>query len=101
MIITQGWRSISELLRADCRGQGKVSAYQAMSLLAIGCSAALAYFAPVSAPLVPNLAAGIEGVWHPAVVISLQTLWVIVFVMFGKSMVTGAEISFHLRHDRI
>jgi len=24
-----------------------------------------------------------------------------VFVQFGKSMVTGAEISFHLHHDRI
>ena len=101
MIITQGWRLISEMLRADCRGQGKISAYQIMSLLAIGCAAALGYFAPVSAPLVPNLAAGIERVWHPAVVISLQTLWVIVFMMFGKSMVTGAEISFHLHHDRI
>ena len=101
MIITQSWRLISEMLRADCRGEGKISAYQIMSLLAIGCTAALAYFAPVSAPLVPNLAAGIECVWHPAVVISLQALWVIVFVLFGKSMVTGAEISFHLRHDRI
>jgi hypothetical protein len=101
MIITQSWRLISEMLRADCRGEGKISAYQIMSLLAIACTAALAYFAPFSAPLVPNLAAGIECVWHPAVVISLQALWVIVFVLFGKSMVTGAEISFHLRHDRI
>ena len=101
MIITQGWRLISEMLRADCRGQGKISAYQIMSLVAIGCAAALAYFAPVSASLVPNLAAGIERVWHPAVVISLQAVWVIVFMMFGKSMVTGAEISFHLHHDRI
>jgi hypothetical protein len=101
MIITQSWRLISEMLRADCRGEGKISAYQIMSLLAIGYTAALAYLAPAPAPLVPNLAAGIECVWHPAVVISLQALWVIVFVLFGKSMVTGAEISFHLRHDRI
>jgi hypothetical protein len=28
-------------------------------------------------------------------------LWAVVFVQFGKSMVTGAEISFHLHHDRI
>ena len=53
MIITQGWRLISEMLRADCRGQGKISAYQIMSLLAIGGAVALGYFAPVSAPLVP------------------------------------------------
>jgi hypothetical protein len=30
-----------------------------------------------------------------------QALWVIVFIMFGKSMVTGAQIFFHLRGDRI
>ena len=71
------------------------------NVLAIGSAAVLSYFAPVSGPVIPNLAAGIERVWHPAVVISLQTLWVIVFMMFGKSMVTGAEISFHLHHDRI
>ena len=100
-VITQGWRWISELLRADCRGRGKISAYQVMSVLAILCAAVLAYVTSASAPLAPNLAAGIERVWHPAVVISLQALWVVVFVMFGKSMVTGAEISFHLHHDRI
>jgi hypothetical protein len=33
--------------------------------------------------------------------IALQALWVVVFVMFGKSMVTGAQISLHLRHDRV
>jgi hypothetical protein len=101
MAVTQGWRSLSETLRADCRGQRKISAYQVMGVLAILCAAVLAYVTSASAPLVPNLAAGIERLWHPAVVISLQALWVVVFVMFGKSMVTGAEISFHLRHDRI
>ena len=43
---------------------------------------------------------GIEAAWHPVVVLFLQTLWGIVFLLFGKSMVTGAEISFHLHHDR-
>jgi hypothetical protein len=101
MAVTQGWRSFSETLRADCRGQGKISAYQAMSVVAIVCAAVLAYVSSAAAPIAPNLAAGIERVWHPAVVIALQALWVVVFLMFGKSMVTGAEISFHLRHDRI
>jgi hypothetical protein len=101
MAVTQGWRSLSETLRADYRGGGKISAYQIMGILAIVFAAALVNCAPVSAPMVPNLTAGIESLWHPAVVISLQALWIIVFVMFGKSMVTGAEISFHLRNDRI
>jgi hypothetical protein len=33
--------------------------------------------------------------------LALQTLWALVFVMFGKSMMTGAQISFRLREDRI
>jgi hypothetical protein len=101
MAVTQGWRLISETLRADFRGDGKFSAYQLMSVLAIFLAGALVYLLPAYATVVPNLAAGIESVWHPALVISLQALWAVVFIVFGKSMVTGAEISFHLRHDRI
>jgi hypothetical protein len=101
MAATQGWRALSETLRADYRGDGKVSAYQIMGLLAISFAGALVYFTPASAAIVPDLAAGLASVWQPTLVISLQGLWLIVFVIFGKSMVTGAEISFHLRHDRI
>jgi hypothetical protein len=48
-----------------------------------------------------NLPSGINALWQPEVVVFLQGLWVIVFVFFGRSMVTGAEISFHLYEDRI
>jgi len=30
-----------------------------------------------------------------------KPLWAIVFIMFGKSTVTGTQISFDLRDDRI
>jgi hypothetical protein len=49
----------------------------------------------------PYLSDGIEALWQPAIVLFLQALWVLVFLFFGKSMVTDAEISFRLRHDRI
>jgi hypothetical protein len=101
MAVTQGWRWISETLRADHRGDGKISAYQVMGVLAVVLAGALVYLLPASAAVMPDLAAGIESVWQPALVIALQALWVIVFVIFGKSMVTDAEISFHLRRDRI
>ncbi|MGH7793913.1 MAG: prolipoprotein diacylglyceryl transferase family protein [Candidatus Binatia bacterium] len=35
MVVTQGWRIFSETLRADYRGDGKMSAYQAMGLVSI------------------------------------------------------------------
>ena len=99
--ITQGWRSLSETLRADYRGDGRISAYQIMSILAIFLAFALLSLLPAELVIAPDLPAGIEAAWHPAVVLFLQGLWAIVFLLFGKSMVTGAEISFHLHHDRI
>ena len=99
--VTQGWRSLSETLRADYRGNGRISAYQTMGVLAIFLALALFPFLPAEGAITPDLPAGIEAAWHPAVVLFLQVLWGIVFILFGKSMVTGAEISFHLHHDRI
>jgi hypothetical protein len=99
--LTQGWRSLSETLRADYRGDGRISTYQIMGVLAIFIALVLIYVLPAERALTPDLPAGIEAAWHPAVVLFLQVLWGIVFVLFGKSMVTGAEISFHLHHDRI
>jgi hypothetical protein len=57
-------------------------------------------FPPIKT-LAAELSAGIETAWQLLVLLFLQTLWLVVFVFFGKSMVTGAEISFHLHHDRI
>ncbi|HXV80244.1 MAG TPA: prolipoprotein diacylglyceryl transferase [Candidatus Binatia bacterium] len=99
--VTQGWRSLSETLRADYRGGGYISAYQIMGVLAIFLALALVYVLPPEHATTPDLLTGIEAAWHPAVFLFLQGLWGIVFVLFGKSMVTGAEISFHLHHDRI
>ena len=99
--VTQGWRSVSETLRADYRGAGAFSAYQVMAIGAIFYSAGLIYALSANPTLTPVLYAGLEAFWHPAVLLSLQVLWAIVFIFFGKSMVTGAEISFHLYHDRI
>ncbi len=101
IVLTQGWRSLSETLRADHRGDGRISAYQIMAVLAIFLALALIYLLPAERAIIPDLSAGIEAAWTPAVVLFLQTLWGIVFLLFGKSMVTGAEISFHLHHDRI
>jgi prolipoprotein diacylglyceryltransferase len=101
VIVTQGWRCLSELLRADNRGSGNISAYQVMGVIAILYSLTLlAMLSPYSAAP-PRLDLGLDALWHPEVVLFLQCIWAVVFVFFGKSMVTGAEISFHLHEDRI
>jgi hypothetical protein len=99
--VTQGWRALSESLRADYRGNGRISAYQIMGILAVFLASVVVFFLPAEPAIQPDLSAGIAAAWHPVVVLFLQALWGIVFVLFGKSMVTGAEISFHLHHDRI
>jgi hypothetical protein len=99
--VTQGWRSLSETLRADYRGDGRMSAYQIMGISAIFIALVLRSLFPAEIAITPDLPAGIEAAWRPVVVLFLQGLWAIVFLLFGKSMVTSAEISFHLHHDRI
>ena len=101
VMVTQGWRCFSELLRADSRGDGKISAYQVMGLMAICYSLALLAILPADPSVSPKLDLGLDALWHPEVFLFLQGLWAVVFVFFGKSMVTGAEISFHLHEDQI
>jgi hypothetical protein len=66
MAITQGWRSISETLRADYRGGGQFSAYQAMGVLAIVFSVGLNYLADSELGTKPDLGAGVPGVSRQA-----------------------------------
>jgi hypothetical protein len=100
-VATQGWRFASETLRADYRGGGSITAYQVMGIGAIIYSVGLTSSFDTEPIALPYLSEGIEALWQPAIVLFLQALWVLLFLFFGKSMVTDAEISFRLRHDRI
>jgi hypothetical protein len=44
---------------------------------------------------------GLAALWHPAMIIFLQVLWLGVFLYTGKSRVTGALLSFHVIKERI
>jgi len=100
-LVTQGWRVGSELLRADYRGEQKFSAYQWMGLAAIPYALAMAAWFSDVVPLRPELAAGLAGLWHPAVLLALQALWLTIFLYTGRSAVTGATLSFHVHRERI
>ena len=100
-LVTQGWRVGSELLRADYRGDRKFSAYQWMGLAAIPYALAMAWWFGGAAADVPDLAAGLAGLWQPAVLLALQTLWLAIFLYTGRSAVTGATLSFHVHRERI
>jgi len=101
MAVTQGWRVLSELLRADYRGNGKVSAYQIMGVVGILYGGAAIILAPAAAISHPDLSGGIATLWHPGILISIQAIWLGIFFYTGRSTVTGASLSFHIHQERI
>lgn len=101
MIVTQAWRAISECFRSDYRGEQKFSAYQIMSLVAIVYILGVLWFAPGADTQRVSIAQGIQTLWHPGVILTLQGLWLAVFVYTGRSMVTSSTISFHVVRERI
>ena len=101
VVITQGWRTFSELLRADYRGEGRMSAYQIMGLIAVAYSLALPFLFPPDTIDLPDLMAGLGCIWNPASLVFLYALWLATFIYTGRSMVTGSTLSFHVHANRI
>jgi hypothetical protein len=98
---TQLWRLYSETLRADYRGEGRISAYQWMAAAAALAGVAVLIWAPEPRVSSPNLAAGLSALASPAPILLLETLFALVFWKMGRSTQTGSRISFHVRADRI
>jgi prolipoprotein diacylglyceryltransferase len=101
IIVAQVWRVGSETLRADYRGEGRLTAYQRLALFGIAYAIGLSIVFPPVSGVTPEISAGIEALWNPLVIIVLQGLWAVLFIVTGWSMVTGGVLSFHVRRDRI
>ncbi len=100
-IATQGWRSFSETLRADYRGEGKISAYQIMGIIGVLYAIAVTCFLANEPVGLPDLSAGLKSLWSPALILFLQGIWWVIFLYTGRSTVTGATLSFYVHRDRI
>jgi len=100
-IATQGWRALSETLRADYRGEGRLSAYQVMGMIGVVYSIVVAWFLSDETPGLPNLLNGLSNLWNPALILFLQGIWLVIFLYTGRSTVTGATMEFHVHTDRI
>ncbi|TAL16557.1 prolipoprotein diacylglyceryl transferase [bacterium] len=102
LLVTQGWRVLSERLREDYRGEGALSAYQKLSLIMIVFSIAGTFFGNASTVgAEPELFAGVRVLWSPLMILFIQTLWMIVFIYMGRSSITGSSIRFYLHDDRV
>lgn len=98
---TQGWRFISEILRADFRGRSRLSAYRIMSLLLVSYPFFIIALFPADAHLLPDIVQGLKEIVNPFLILSLQGIWLIVFIYLGRSRVTGSTILFYVHKDRI
>lgn len=99
--VTQGWRALSEVWRADYRGSGRISTYQVMGLAGLVYAVAAALLVgnePVPAAVIAN---GLLKLWTPTTLLFLQGLWLAIFLYTGRSTVTGATVCYHVHLDRI
>jgi len=100
IMVTQAWRFISEFFRADFRGDFKITPYQIMAIASILYSVCMVFIFPASKVL-PNLDSGLETLWNPWMILFIELIWIITFLHTGKSVVTGAEVSFSVLKNKI
>lgn len=100
VIGTWGWRAIAENLRADHRGHTRMSVYQIISMIALAYLSAAAFVLPASGSA-PDLALGLSELAKLPVFLALQSLWVLLFLFYGRSQVTASVLTFHVVTERI
>ena len=101
IVISQGWRLLSESFRADFRGFTKFSAYQKMALIAIIYITCVPFMLTTESVGLPSLLNGFNCLWNPSIILGLQFMWIVFFYFFGKSSITNSTVSFNLLHERI
>lgn len=99
--VTQGWRFLSEFLRADFRGESKISAYQLMSLVAIAYIMVIVRIIPSESVVIVDLAGGIKSCLDPLVIFLVQFLSIAVFLFTGVSSVIGSRMTFFIYRERV
>jgi uncharacterized membrane protein len=101
VVVTQIWRFVSELLRADYRGEGKMSVYQILSGISVGLAAIFCWIFPVDFLLTGDIWTGLAAMWDPFVIILLQIIFVSIFIYTGRSQVTASITMFYVVRNRI
>ena len=101
MSITQVWRVISEIFRADYRGGGRLSAYQIMAVVSVLYSYGIAYLSSGPHSEIADVITGLWILWNPAMMCFSLALWIAMFMYTGRSTVTGSTMSFYVHKDRI
>ncbi|MEI6515190.1 MAG: prolipoprotein diacylglyceryl transferase family protein, partial [bacterium] len=99
VVATQLWRFVSEFLRADYRGVGRISAYQTMALAGVAYTIVLGLLWPRTLALTPDVARGLALIGTPGAILLIEAVSLFVAIRMGLSTVTTARIHFGLRQD--
>jgi hypothetical protein len=100
LVGSQLWRVYSEFLRADYRGGSRrFSTYQSMALLAAGYGVLISLLLPTATAAAPSLVTGLQALWQPGVILSLQLITIGMFFFSGTSTITTGELRFGLAPD--
>ena len=96
IFLTQLWCIVSETLRADFRGFGKISSYQKMGILSALYMLLVTLLIPGPHYIDPDVLIGLKALWDPVLILAMQLLWLVFFIIFGRSTVTTSTVSFDL-----
>ena len=99
--VTQLWRAFSEFMRADYRGEGKISDYQIMAALACLYGLLITNMFNEAPGSLPDLALGLSAIWNPSVLIILAILGIATLFYAGKSRVTSSLIEIQVLQEKI
>jgi prolipoprotein diacylglyceryltransferase len=97
---TQIWRILSEFIRADYRGGGRISAYQYLAAIAAVSAVVYSLIIP-GGSFGADVVRGLTILWHPVIIIAAQVLWMAIFLYMGRSKITASRISLFVHSDRI
>lgn len=93
---TQVWRFASEFLRADYRGQARISVYQWLALTAAASVVPVAFWWPDVPTSLPDVGAGFRQLWTPGALLLIQAVGAATFLRLGISTVTASRLIFEL-----
>ncbi len=94
--LTQVWRVVSETLRADWRGDGRVSGYQIMAMISVLVGLSYLLFQPPVPIPEPVLSQGFILLWHPFSIALVLLGGILAFIYTGRSAVTASHLTFYV-----